>query len=172
MMRRRHPQVIPRPEAENEHISTNWREFWSSKLPCWDTVWHLSDPGKKLSPLPPFSPPGAFAWPPSSLRTRGWTVIPSALIFHVFSSKLTNRTMTKQVSWTREIWHKVSHPCVVWLTEEGCSHVFGPQVVLRGSGVKVQPICWRFLFGPPFPVPRFPSYFPPLTLYLLESALM
>lgn len=96
MMWRRHLQVMPRPEAENEHI-TNRREPWLSKQSCWDTVWHLSDPGKKVPSFLPCSSPGEFACLPCSLYARCWTVVPSGLIFLIFSSKLTSRPM---VSWS------------------------------------------------------------------------
>lgn len=150
----------PSARGRNEHISTNWREFWSSKLPCWDTDWHLSDPAKKLPPWPPCIPSGEFAWLPWSLPQGIGLLFP--VVWSFMSLALTDRTMDEQVSWSREIWCRVSHSCLVWPTEEGWPHLFGPQVVLRDSGVKVQPVCWSFLFGhlTTFPCILFSLLFP------------
>lgn len=68
-------------------------ESWFSELPCWGIFWYLSGPGKNLPPLPPCSPSGEFFWPPSSLHSRGQTVSPSSLIFHIFSSELAKKKL-------------------------------------------------------------------------------
>lgn len=134
-------------------------ESWLSELPCWGIFWYLSDPGKNLPPLPPCSPSGEFFWPPSSLHTRGHTVSSSSLIFHIFSSELANKKTAKQVPWQGKSGVRFLIPCRVWLTEKGWSPVFGPWVVPRDSGVKVQPIFQKIAFwtsNHPSPCLHFP----------------
>lgn len=119
---------MPRPETENENISTNWKQPWSGKLPCWGTAWHLSDQEKVTSTqAPPASPQGEDCY-------SQWSDL----------LELADKTMAKQILWTRKIWHMASHPRLVWLAEEVCPHV----LVLRGLGVKAEDFfCWRVLFG-------------------------
>lgn len=120
-MWRRHPQEMPRPETENENISTNWKQPWSGKLPCWGTAWHLSDQEKVTSMQAPLaSPQGEDSY-------SQWSDL----------LELADKTMAKQILWTRKIWHTASHPRLVWLAEEECPHV----LVLRGLGVKAEDSC-------------------------------
>lgn len=127
-MWRRHPQEMPRPETENENISTNWKQPWSGKLPCWGTAWHLSDQ-EKVTSMQALQPPH-----------KERTVIPSGLISLNWQTKQwPNRSCGQGKSGTWLLTLTLSD----WQRKNAL--MFWSSGVLE-SRLKI-PVCWRFLFG-------------------------